>query len=456
MKLCKNTPKDRVIFNICIIIISLCYLLFSVIFRYEDTISFTAWSVEFWDCVFNGKGLTGYYTYALENIRGAIHGAPQGSWLTFFPWIIWNFPLFLTHMDPKSVVIGQASIIWSKCLLLACLLVMSVFIYKITKRLTKGNTTVSLYAVLLTCGSLELLDSLAYTGQDEIMYIMLLVMAIYFSMINKKVLACVLAIMSVTICPLMIIPVFFLFAVYDDKLYVTILKSITCLLPTVLFEICYRNDAIYATLKDTNTVGTFQLMMNVSTFQSAMGTVCIAAVGLVIMAFWIAFVKNRSDKDRLVITILAIVFLAICFLMGTTFYRSWIYIPFIVLFACMESEWLSYKMLLILVMEVCRFMYFFTNGYNLSTRYLTGFVLENFNHLNEQVIDPLSVGYDCALYFFKAFAFATIPLLFALHFLRKKIAMKDFVSEGKIVIVYSFSVLILVVYYCSVLVLNLI
>ena len=454
-ELYKNRKKDAILFFVCITVISLCYLLFSVIFRYEDTVSFTAWSVEFWDCLFSDRGLGGYYAYASENIRGAIHGAPQGSWLTFFPWIIWNFPLFLTHMDPSSAVIGQLSIVWSKGLLLACLVVMSVFIYRIVMRLTKGNTIVSLYAVLLTCGSLELLDSLAYAGQDEIIYLTLLVMAVYFTMIGKKGLALFLAILSVTICPLMIVPVFFMFAVYDEKLYVSILKSIACLVPTVLFELCYRNDVIYASLKDINTVNTFQLMMNTSTFPSAMGPVCTAALIMIILAFWVGFVKFDGDKDRRIVTILAVVFVSMCFLMGTTFYRSLMYIPFLVMFVCLETQWFSYKTFLLLVAGGCRFLFFFTNDYNLSTRYLAGGVLKHFDYLPEQVINPISVGYDCAVYIFRVLAFAAVILLFVLHFFGKKITMKNFISEKKMVMIYSLSGLCLVAYFCGVLLLHL-
>ena len=36
-------------------VIAVSYVLTTVIFRYVDTISFTAWSVSFWDCLFEGK-----------------------------------------------------------------------------------------------------------------------------------------------------------------------------------------------------------------------------------------------------------------------------------------------------------------------------------------------------------------------------------------------------------------
>lgn len=124
--------------------------------------------------------------------------------------------------------------------------------------------------------------------------------------------------------------------------------------------------------------------------------------------------------------------------MGTTFYRSCIYVPFIVMFVCIELEWISYKMLLILVCSICRFMFFLTNEYNFNTRYFIGVILKHFDDLPQRVIEPTSIGYDCALYFFKVFAFATMFLVFALHTCRKKISLKKLVSEKKIIVMYSF------------------
>lgn len=82
--------------KISIVILIVLYLVISVLFRYEDTVSYTVWSVNFWDLLFQGR-LGEYYTYSYENLRQAPHGLFCGSYLTVFPWILWNFPLWLTH-----------------------------------------------------------------------------------------------------------------------------------------------------------------------------------------------------------------------------------------------------------------------------------------------------------------------------------------------------------------------
>ena len=110
-------------------------------------------------------------------------------------------------------------------------------------------------------------------------------------------------------------------------------------------------------------------------------------------------------------------------------------------------------MLLILVCGICRFVFFLTNDYNFKSRYLIGVILKRFDDLPQGVIEPTSIGYDCALYFFKVFAFATMFLVFALHICGKKISMKNFVSERKIIVMYSFlGVAWAIIYLCLLLV----
>lgn len=433
---------------ICICLIALSYVAFTVVFRYEDTISYTVWSVEFWDCIFHGNGLSEFYSYAFSNPRGAIHGAPAGSWLTFFPWILWNFPVFLTNMSLSSDVTSQVCVVWSKGLLILCLFLLSLFTYKIVMRITDGNKQFAFCSVILLNGSLEIFDSVAYTGQDEIIYMALFMIAVYYMMLDKKIISTILSLFSVTICPIMIIPVFFLLIVYEKKIIKVFVQCFVCATPTALFEVFYRNDIIYANLKSQNTISTFQMMMNTATFSSAIGQVSIAAVVMIIIAFLCLFNNSEDEnKDKKSVVILTSVFVLLCFLMATTFYRGCMYIPFLSIFVCLEPEWFEYKLLLLLSTGIGRFIYFLANPYNISPRYLTGFVAERLSSISEQVINPTSVGYDSGLYIFKAIAFASIILLFTLHFMRKKLNLKPFVKKDTILLVYSCVPIFLVLFF---------
>ncbi len=441
--------REYIIIFICLSLIGICYVFFTSIFRYEDSISFTAWSVEFWDCLFNAGGPKYFYSYAMENFRNSFHIAPAGSWLTFFPWIIWNFPLWLTHMSIESDVTSQMCIVYSKSFLIVCLVLMNIYIYKIVKRLAKENSLMPVYAVILTVGGVELFDSVAYAGQDEIVYLSFFIASIYYIMINKKILSLLFGVVSVTVCPLMIIPYFFLVSIYEEKIYVTFLKIIISLTPTVLFEFFYRNDEVYSSLKGTSSLGIFQMMMNTATFPSTIGPVSIAAFAMTLLGFWCLFVKDDRDKSRKLITILAIVFMFMCFFMDTHFYRSCLYIPFIVMFACMEEKYISYKIPFILAMGISRFIFFLVrhSEYNASPRFLTGFVAQHYSYLPVEIINPLSSGLDTSFYIFRVLALASVILLFVLHFYREKIVMREFIPKHVVALIYSFQELLFVAYF---------
>ncbi len=352
-------------------------------------------------------------------------------------------------MSTASDVTSQICIVYSKLFLIVCLCLINIYIYKIVHRLTKGDSLTSLYAVVLCSGALELFDSVAYTGQDEIVYLSFLVMALYFAMANKKVISILLATVSVTVCPIMIIPYFFVVAIYEEKILVTVVKMLLTLSPTILFEVIYRNDAIYSSLKGLNTLGIFQMMMNTATIPSTVGPVSIGALVMAVLGFWCLFVKDDKDKDRKCIVVLAIVFVFMSFFMDSHFYRSCLYIPFIVMLVCMEEEWISYKILFVFLMGISRFLFFLGRHieYNLSPRFLAGLVARHFSNLPEQIINPYSIGFDTSFYFFRVFALAAVIMLFALHFFRGKINLRTFLPKSVMIIIYSFQNLILVAFF---------
>ena len=80
----RKTEKLQPYLKISMVVLIILYLVISVLFRYEDTVSYTVWSVNFWDLLFQGR-LGDYYSYSHENLRQAPHGLFCGSYLTVFP-----------------------------------------------------------------------------------------------------------------------------------------------------------------------------------------------------------------------------------------------------------------------------------------------------------------------------------------------------------------------------------
>lgn len=193
--------KTRILLFIAICLCAISYLFISVVFRYEDTVSFTTYGVTFWDALFSGN-LGNYYTYASQNLRGALHPVEVFEWITFLPWVIWCYPIWVTHpLSGNSDVTGMKCIIWSKMLFAICIIVMCIYLYKLIMRLADNDFEFSMAGVILVAANLEILNSTAYAGRDEMVYLMTLVIAIYEYISGKKKTSFIFLVLTVAFLP---------------------------------------------------------------------------------------------------------------------------------------------------------------------------------------------------------------------------------------------------------------
>lgn len=110
-------------------------------------------------------------------------------------------------------------IIWSKMLFAICIIVMCIYLYKLIMRLTDNDFEFSMAGVILVAASLEILDSTAYAGQDEIVYLTTLVIAIYEYISGKKKTGFIFLVLTVAFCPLMLIPVMIIVVLQEKRIW---------------------------------------------------------------------------------------------------------------------------------------------------------------------------------------------------------------------------------------------
>lgn len=412
--------KNLVLFLVCMATITIAYFIISLLFTYEDTVSFTAWSVSFWD-VF--PDLSNYYAYCTENARGSLCIGPEGSWLTFFPWIIWNLPLKILHPVATGEIMNSIRYIaWSKLMLIVFLAVLCYFVYKIVVLLS-NDKKMGMWAIILTSGSMELLDSIGFAGQDEIVYLTFFTMALYMRMINKKVPYLIFATMAVTVCPIMLIPLCFVELVYEKKIYWIFMRLICTVIPTLIFGIVYKNDSLYQMLKAGNTIGMFQNMMISSSIDIIIGRTSIPVTLLVIMALKAYFSKKEEDKNQSVIKYLGFCFFLLSFLMSATWYRFCIYIPIFVIYILMSKNSVNLKVFLFSVMGLFRFIISLAWSYNMNTKYFSPFVktLIGSDTMNGMIFPMQSIALDSAIYVMRPIALGfAIAILYLAWTLNKK------------------------------------
>lgn len=430
MNIDKKVDKTNLVLFIGLGLIAISYFFVLTFFRYDDTVSFTAWSVTFWDSLFSGN-LGQYFTYAMNNYRGAMHSAYHVSYITFFPWIIWNFPLWLLHPLSKNAdVTGMKCVIWSKLFLILCLVVLCIFVYKMLMQLSENDFTFSLAGVVIVAASLEMLDAIAYAGQDEIVYITTLIISMYQYIHGKKRSGLVLAVLSVTFSPIMIIPVLVMFFLMEKRIWKLAIDSVICFLPTLLFSFAYRNDAAFQLGKSSlNTIGTFQTMMNTGTVGTTIGPTSIAFTVLIILLFMAYMDKSYTEsKAESMIYYVAISFFALDFLTFSMWYRYCLYVPFFVLMVGASKENRNIKVFLLELILVARFIASLANFYNYSYEFISNIGKRFFGESSGTVIDASSLTYDNLFYLIRPAVLASALILLVICNKRYKKELKFPVS----------------------------
>ncbi len=369
-----NNKKDRLILYFCMGAVIISYIIISLLYCYEDTEAFSTWSFEFWDAVF-GKTGNGHNIYSVfvENARNTGAGAPEGSYLTFLPWIIWSLPMYGIRalIDPQVTPLGNVEFMWMKAFLLLCLAFLCIFVYKCIIVLKPENKSKAIWASVFMAGGMELLCSIGYAGQDEIVYLVFLVGALYYRLRGKKVIYMIFAVIATTICPMVIVPIMIGGLVWDKNVIRIILKGIVYALPTVLFEIVYRGDLNYQIRKGVNGINLLQRLFLTGKIDTTLGMTSIAFTFIVLLAVVAYFHKrNKEDENLFVIWCYAFCFFAFCFLTYSIWYRYCLYLPFFVIMIACSGNFEN-NLFLTMLLSLMRSTFLYANDYDYNNRYLS-------------------------------------------------------------------------------------
>ena len=340
-----------------------------LMFEFKDLDSLTAWSINIWDLIFDKEmGLKDFYEYTSWNVYGVVHQYCQGNYLWLIPLSIWNLPLWIITKAFHITLIGNPfCIAWSKLYMIGIHLAMAYVVYRICEKLGKK----SVLAPLLVLAAPEILISAGYAGQDEVAYVFSLLLGIYFLMKERRKLSYLFLVISVSFCPIMILPVTAVILYHEKRIGRIILQEAGLLLPLFLFELCYRNDAIYPIVKKSYTIGSVvEQMFPVSIVQTAMGATPLSIV-LCIGVLFFCYTRKKQDQREFLYIITAMVMI-ISFLMDNYFYRTFIYVPFLVIVICGIFPLTNMKAFLFTLLTYCRTFWCLTVGVenNMNTAYI--------------------------------------------------------------------------------------
>lgn len=339
----KNIINEK--YYIIISVIAIMVLIFSCWFYYGywDMGSLTAWTVEIWDALFSGR-INEYFLVTAENVRRCAHGGNSYGILYLLPWAIWNIPIYLLD---KNYTIGlplsPISLFWSRLFLCLCAIITAYCCTLIIKRITQ-NKELSQIAFFYSISAGSLISSIGYSGQDEIVYVMSLILGVYFLLCERKKVGYFFLICSVILFNLMIIPVLAIFLL-EEKNFIKIgALLLFCFIPErIISYLCGSSDIAWLFSSDEYTVASefcnfklsslIDILFNSNSIKLGVGDISLFAILIILLYAYCYLTKAENElRQKLLLFIPTIILtLGFCLLPNIAgFYRYIMPVPFIV------------------------------------------------------------------------------------------------------------------------------
>ena len=337
LKLRGNPLFKRPCLFAALVISFLCALVMMAAFSYIDSRVNTAWSVELLDCIFRKTDME-FYEYSALNLRNA-----ESPWetmacdktvLIMLPLAIWNLPLWIIHeITGVMPVSGFGDVLWMKTGLLLCVVKTALECGKIAKTVNPDSDHMLIYPMIFA--SFDMLCSTMYFGQDEIVYLMFLAIALRHFVCGKLRRAIIFSTLAVSLNPELLIPVLMMILFYEKRVFIALLYTALTYIPSEAFNLIYRNNAIYHKNNWLDKVGDMmdELFSSDIAFVQDESRVSLFILSICIFLFLVYIWKDReSDSFRLVWAVAGIM-TSMSLLSSGDFlsnsYRTLIYIPFL-------------------------------------------------------------------------------------------------------------------------------
>lgn len=155
------------------------FILATLTCYYMDLQSLTIWTVNVWDTIYETGNPFNYYAYSAQNLYGLSHAMVGSDFLIYLPWAIWNLPIWiLQRFFGLTILEHPLMLLYSKGFLILLLTLTCVLIKKIANLLT-DNTEETAKSLVLYSSSFFVLTGISYIGQNDILVILVMLLALY-------------------------------------------------------------------------------------------------------------------------------------------------------------------------------------------------------------------------------------------------------------------------------------
>lgn len=376
----KTYVEDQKLFILATILTLIGAFFFFWTFNYIDGQTITAWSVNNWDLLVEGRWHDFYVDKAM-NTRGAsplhLDMSEEGMTSPFMYILqsIWCLPLWLTHYFNGNKNVGTIGCVyWYKALLFLTIILMAYFSYRIAKRVS-GSGYNGVMTGFIVLASSEVMLSAGYAGQDEVIYLCAMVIAMDFLLRDKMLAFVLLSMYAVTLCPMMIIAIMPMLLVKQKNVFRVLTDAVIMFVPTLLWSVISSG----FDLKSTSSTMNDQLARTFDYIQIPVisGKASLMIIVFVVVCFWAYITRSDVDEKRF-IWISSLLMIYMSFFNDNLFYRSLLYVPFVAILMCAYAgengteagNGLDMKLLLMTVLSYLRFFALgIDSSMHMNTRY---------------------------------------------------------------------------------------
>ena len=309
----------------------ICAVIIMMSFDYVDGKLTSAWSMQLLDCIF-GKTDMEFYHYS-EQCMGI--DCCDKTILMMLPISIWNIPLWILREITKKAFFAEfGSILWMKAGYILCIVLIAVECSKIVKKVNPESDHLLVYPLIF--GSFDIIDSTMYACQDEIIYVLMLVFALRKLLDGKTGLFLLFAVITVSLNPEMLIPVFLMILLTQKRILHVLGYTVLAYIPSAAFSLVYRSNDVYSRFNWMDKAS--GMMKGLFTTDIGLtqedGNVSLFIVVLCLLVFF-AYTNRDKNTDTDVIWTVGASMTGMTLLSSGSFmnlfYRSFLYVPFLLL-----------------------------------------------------------------------------------------------------------------------------
>lgn len=270
------------------------------------------------------------------------------------PLLLWYFPGFvianLLNIEFSTSFFG---LLWHKTLLVLALMWT---IRSMIAILSEADDEYKRIVRLMMLASPNILISVLYAGQDEIIYIATFFYALYCYSKNQKIKFYFWGgVVSVSLCPMMMLP-YMIYILVEEKNIIHIMSKLcVALIPTLLYKIAF---SVCISYRYGSREDNLQWIFGTSLIDMAGTKVSIVAIFVILILLYAYFDESQEKQEKALF--LCAMTMGIIETIGMDhFYRRFLWIPFMILFGAKYIKNVNVAFLFIALKDIIQIIMMF-------------------------------------------------------------------------------------------------